>query len=482
MRSGQAFASQLLQQLHKIISRGTRDSTASQSVALQATAMRAVVDRMQQLGLEVYWQPFSSGSGASGARRSAKDKWAMPDGNVTGKGDKAAGRDTGTDGISSGGVTDAGECANLHGVLRSPRGDGKEGLVLATPLALAAPSDDRPGEPLSPHPDWKHARRQDAPAATATSGPPDRQRPDRYKPWWVAGLPNYLCTASSAVVQAGGRGRAGRLKPWAWRRLWRSTWRARRGWPRTSCGWCRTHAAGCYPAWRCAQGHNMVLPRSVHCTRTRGCCHLQVYRALATHETIYSAWCDDPAVHISFIPWKAWLAHYQDGATCSAASDGANRTGDGASAFGRAGQLQQAVLLQASGVAGEVTPAEGGGSSGGSSGGSVPAATGETEAAHQRRAEAAKTLTAPLVGAAGQLPKLDLFYLFRRYLATHGSGLQIDIKVPACEESDNFRVQHQLPFTHPSCASHTSATWYFEPSRGVLGAVPVFCLSCEGVS
>lgn len=38
----------------------------------------------------------------------------------------------------------------------------------------------------------------------------------------------------------------------------------------------------------------------------------------------------------------------------------------------------------------------------------------------------------PLVGAAGQLPKLDLFYLFRRYLMTHGGGLQIDTKVLTC--------------------------------------------------
>ena len=38
----------------------------------------------------------------------------------------------------------------------------------------------------------------------------------------------------------------------------------------------------------------------------------------------------------------------------------------------------------------------------------------------------------PLVGAAGQLPKLDLFYLFRRYLTTHDGGLQIDTKVLIC--------------------------------------------------
>jgi hypothetical protein len=50
-------------------------------------------------------------------------------------------------------------------------------------------------------------------------------------------------------------------------------------------------------------------------------------------------------------------------------------------------------------------------------------------AARKKQEAAAQILTAPLVGAAGQLPKLDLFYLFRRYLTTHGGGLQIDTKV-----------------------------------------------------
>ena len=45
-----------------------------------------------------------------------------------------------------------------------------------------------------------------------------------------------------------------------------------------------------------------------------------------------------------------------------------------------------------------------------------------------RRDSVGKTLTAPLVGAAGQLPKLDLFFLFRRYLRTHGGGVQLDTK------------------------------------------------------
>ena len=53
-------------------------------------------------------------------------------------------------------------------------------------------------------------------------------------------------------------------------------------------------------------------------------------------------------------------------------------------------------------------------------------------AARRKQEAAAQTLTMPLVGAAGQLPKLDLFYLSRRYLTTHGGGLQIDTKVPTC--------------------------------------------------
>jgi hypothetical protein len=58
---------------------------------------------------------------------------------------------------------------------------------------------------------------------------------------------------------------------------------------------------------------------------------------------------------------------------------------------------------------------------------------GDAAAAARRKQEAAaQTLTMPLVGAAGQLPKLDLFYLFRRYLTTHGGGLQIDPKVVMC--------------------------------------------------
>ena len=35
---------------------------------------------------------------------------------------------------------------------------------------------------------------------------------------------------------------------------------------------------------------------------------------------------------------------------------------------------------------------------------------------------------APLVGVAGQLPKLDLYFLLRRFVATHGGGLLLDTK------------------------------------------------------
>jgi hypothetical protein len=36
-------------------------------------------------------------------------------------------------------------CTNLHAVLRSPRGDGKEALLLVTPLGLPSPQDSTGG-------------------------------------------------------------------------------------------------------------------------------------------------------------------------------------------------------------------------------------------------------------------------------------------------------------------------------------------------
>ena len=35
------------------------------------------------------------------------------------------------------GVQQPEACANLHGVLRAPRGDGKEAMVIVTPLGTA---------------------------------------------------------------------------------------------------------------------------------------------------------------------------------------------------------------------------------------------------------------------------------------------------------------------------------------------------------
>lgn len=118
------------------------------------------------------------------------------------------------------------------------------------------------------------------------------------------------------------------------------------------------------------------------------------------------------------------MAQYQDGIACTAAGAAA-----AAQPFGRSGQLQQALVLQFGGAGGGQNGAgssSGGGSGGGSGGdGSLQ----ETETAAAQRAANAKTLAASLVGAAGQLPKLDLFYLFRKYLLQHSGGLQIDTKV-----------------------------------------------------
>lgn len=152
MRSGQQFASRLLQQLSAASKQTTRKDVASTSELLQSTAMRAAEARMQRLGLEVYWQPFDGSPGGGWA-------WDVAAGNATaGPADSAgsaaaaaastaSNEAEGGGGSSGGSARDAGAgiCANLYGVLRSPRGDGKEGLVLATPLALAAPSGQRPG-------------------------------------------------------------------------------------------------------------------------------------------------------------------------------------------------------------------------------------------------------------------------------------------------------------------------------------------------
>lgn len=140
VRSGQVFASRVQQQLNSADSGTTHVDAASKSAALQEAAMHAAADRMQQLGLEVYWQPFSSGSGANGAPHSIGIRGVRPIDDAIGSAGAATGRGSGDRGADSRG------CRNLHGVLRSPRGDGKEGLLLATPLALAAPPDPRPGK------------------------------------------------------------------------------------------------------------------------------------------------------------------------------------------------------------------------------------------------------------------------------------------------------------------------------------------------
>lgn len=162
---------------------------------------------------------------------------------------------------------------------------------------------------------------------------------------------------------------------------------------------------------------------------------------------------------------QAWLAQYQDGSSCAARGTGSGGSGGsgGSSghAFGRAGQLQQALVLlggDTGSAASKPAPAPGSicfpcaavmktprmaserrQNSGNMLSGSHQSlrrtsrdSGGDMAAARRKQEAAAQTLTAPLVGAAGQLPKLDLYYLFRRYLHTHGGGLQIDTKVLLC--------------------------------------------------
>jgi hypothetical protein len=162
VQCGQQLASQLLQELRSAGSIAGGASTGSQTAILQHTAMVAAEARMRSLGLEVYWQ--RSGGGAASTQHSG---WHSAAGNATAASGAqlsgAAASDGGSaehgssgsrngDGTGSGGgigarlgALSSGGCANLYGVLRSPWGDGKEGLVLATPVALAAPADRRPG-------------------------------------------------------------------------------------------------------------------------------------------------------------------------------------------------------------------------------------------------------------------------------------------------------------------------------------------------
>lgn len=165
MQSGQQLASQLLQELRSAGGAANGASGRFQTAALQHTAMTAAEGRMRSLSLEVYWQRF--GGSADGVQHSA---WAVSADNSTaasgaqliragpansssadhasGGSDSGIGTGSGSQGGGgSRGVMSSGGngCANLYGVLRSPRGDGKEGLVLATPVALAASVDRRPG-------------------------------------------------------------------------------------------------------------------------------------------------------------------------------------------------------------------------------------------------------------------------------------------------------------------------------------------------
>lgn len=139
MRSGQRFAAQLLKQLQELPSGGSGGTAADTS--LQRAAMLAAARRMAHLGMEVYWQPFG------GAGRTDSESFAEEE-EAANRWGFAANNDNGSGGLgrqNASSTGQAGSCANLHGVLRSPRGDGKEALVLVTPLALAGPLDYYPG-------------------------------------------------------------------------------------------------------------------------------------------------------------------------------------------------------------------------------------------------------------------------------------------------------------------------------------------------
>lgn len=77
---------------------------------------------LARLGLEVYTQPFA-------VRRHGKARAAAADPAAT----AAAGSEGGASRGAAGGEL---RCANMHAVLRSPRGDGKEAIVLVTPVTL----------------------------------------------------------------------------------------------------------------------------------------------------------------------------------------------------------------------------------------------------------------------------------------------------------------------------------------------------------
>jgi hypothetical protein len=163
VQSGQQLASQLLQELRSAGRTADGASAGSQTATLQHTAMAAAEARMRSLGLEVYWQRFGGGAvsvqhsswdfaagtatAASGAQHtgSATANGSSADLGGSGSSNGSSSNESGTGVGGRDGMSGGGGCANLYGVLRSPRGDGKEGLVLATPVALAAPADRRPG-------------------------------------------------------------------------------------------------------------------------------------------------------------------------------------------------------------------------------------------------------------------------------------------------------------------------------------------------
>ena len=63
-------------------------------------------------------------------------------------------------------------------------------------------------------------------------------------------------------------------------------------------------------------------------------------------------------------------------------------------------------------------------------------------------------MAAPLVGSAGQLPKLDVFFLLRRFLVT--GGLLLDTKVGCCSTAPPVPPNHTHTHTQSPSAQDTT--------------------------
>lgn len=264
---------------------------------LQTTAMDSVAEMMGRLGMTTHWQTFTT----PGRR----------------------------------------QCRSLHGILRSPRGDGTEGLLLATPFALRASATGHPG--------FTQSRGGAASAAAVAAA---------------------LAAHLSSV-------------PWMSKDL---VWLL----PDALCG---------------VQPSMQTWLDEYHGMRERG------------HEG-------------------------GDNSGSDGLRSSGSRVHSGRERFGRAGQLQQAVVLLF-GSAGAQVP---------SSQTTLKHSSHEQELWEQREAS---TLTAQLVGASGQLPKLDLYYLLQQYISIYSQGLIVDTMPPKARRLRRA-VAKVLP---PWLEGHLSQLW-----------------------